>query len=101
MCDITETESLKNALEWIDQIEARSPMHDKVIVVLANKCDLLEEQDQLEFDLESHLLQNHPDVMYDEVSVLCNINLQEAMRNIARRLLQRKKSFMAQRLAMN
>ena len=88
-------------MEWIDQIESRASIYDRVIAVLANKCDLLEENDQLPFDLEAYLDDNHPDIMYEEVSVLCNINLQDAMRGITRRLLQRKKSFVSQRLAMN
>ena len=69
MCDISDSESLKNALEWIDQVYARSPIYDRVIAVFANKCDLLEEQDHLEFDLESALAEKCDDIMYEEVSV--------------------------------
>ena len=39
MCDINDTESLRNSLEWIEQIQARATIHDKVIAVFANKCD--------------------------------------------------------------
>ena len=69
MCDIADSDSLQNTLEWIDQIYARSSIYDRVIAVFANKCDLLEEHDHLEFDLESVLAEKYNDIMYEEVSV--------------------------------
>ena len=55
--------------------------------MFANKCEKLEEQDFLEFDLEKELAKRHPDIAYEEVSVEMNINFKEALHRIAIKLL--------------
>ena len=87
MCDINSPERLRNSLEWIKQIKTRSSINDCVISVFANKCDKLEEQDFLEFDLEKELAKRYPDIAYEEVSVECNINFKDALHRIAIMLL--------------
>ena len=74
MCDINDPESLRNCLDWIEQIKSRSSINDCVITVFANKCDMLGDQDFLEFDLEQELAKRHPEIAYEEVSVESNIN---------------------------
>ena len=41
MCDLTDEHSVKSVLSWIHEIEERSSTRDSVIMVLANKCDML------------------------------------------------------------
>ena len=69
MCDINDSESLKNSLEWIEEIQARATIHDKVIAVFANKCDQMEDAEYLQFDLEKELYNRYPDIAYEEISV--------------------------------
>ena len=57
MCDLSNVVSLQNVTKWLDQIYQRSNMKDCAILVLANKCDLLERINQsvvckLETDIE-------------------------------------------------
>ena len=40
MCDLSDEQSVKMVPSWIQMIEERSTVHERVIMVLANKCDL-------------------------------------------------------------
>ena len=45
MCDLSDEQDVKNVTSWIYEIIERSNMDDYVIMVLANKCDLLDNID--------------------------------------------------------
>ena len=76
MCDLTDEHSVKSVPTWIHEIEERSNTRDNVIMVLANKCDLLQNIDQaVVLELENELESNYPNVIYREISVLFNIDL--------------------------
>ena len=45
MCDLSDEDSVKNVPMWINEINERSTIRDHVIMVLANKCDLLDSID--------------------------------------------------------
>ena len=65
-------------------------------MVLANKCDLLDAIDQeLVLNLEEEIDKKYPNVIYREVSVLFNIDLQSCMRELAG-LMQRYRQSYAQ-----
>ena len=56
MCDLSDESSVKNVTMWINEINERSTTRDHVILVLANKCDLLDSIDQeIVFELEKEL----------------------------------------------
>ena len=53
-------------------------------MVLANKCDLLDNIDQaIVVELENELEKCHPNVIYREISVLFNIDVQRSMGELA------------------
>ena len=45
MCDLSDEQSVKTVPCWIQEIENRANTEDLVIIVLANKCDLLDNID--------------------------------------------------------
>ena len=53
-------------------------------MVLANKCDLLDSIDQaVVLSLEETLEQNYPHVIYREISVVFNIDVQKSISELA------------------
>ena len=84
MCDLSDEDSVRNVPLWINEIDERSNTRDHVIMVLANKCDLLDSIDQaIVFELEKELEDCHPNVIYRETSVLFNIDVQRSMGDLA------------------
>ena len=55
----------------------------------------MEDAEILKFDLESELYNRYTDIAYEEISVQLNINLEDALRRVATKLLERKMSFLA------
>ena len=55
----------------------------------------MEDAEYLQFDLESELSIRYPDIAYEEISVQLNINIQDALRRVATKLIERKVSFLA------
>lgn len=45
MCDLSDEHSVKSVTSWIHEIEERANTRDAVVIVLANKCDLLDNID--------------------------------------------------------
>ena len=94
MCDLSDEVSLKNVLMWITEINERSDIRDPVIMVLANKCDLLDSIDQaIVVELESDLKDYHPDVIYKEASVLLNLDVHSSMRDFSDKLAERRENY--------
>jgi len=63
-------------------------------MVLANKCDLLDNIDQsFVISMESELQQTYPSVVYKEISVLFNIEVLSSMQEFAALLLRNKESY--------
>lgn len=94
MCDLSEEASLKNVLMWITEVNERSNIRDPVIMVLANKCDLLDSIDQaIVVELENDLKDYHPNVIYKEASVLLNLDVHTSMRDFADRLAERREIY--------
>ena len=84
MCDLSDESSVMNVPSWIKEIEDRSQTLDHVIMVLANKCDLMDNIDQsIVLDLETDLEHNYPHVEYREISVLLNIYLERSLSDLA------------------
>ena len=59
-------------------IEERSTVHERVVMVLANKCDL-PGTELLMVELERDLERKFNKVIYNEISVLCNVELRSSM----------------------
>ncbi len=83
MCDLSDEHSVSTVPLWIGEIESRTNTQDPVIMVLANKCDLLDSIDPSVFNLETELIKSYPKVIYQEISVLINIDLQSSMTILA------------------
>ena len=67
--------------------------------MLANKCDLLDNIDQqIVVQLEDDLENQYPHVMYREISVLFNIDVQRSMNDLADALHRAKPLFAKARL---
>ena len=84
MCDLTDEFSIQSVPRWIEAIEDNATVLNAVIILLANKCDQLDNINQnLVLDLEKKLETKYPYVTYIEVSVLFNIELKESMETLA------------------
>ena len=46
MCDLSDTSSLQNVTDWVAEIYQKANYDDVSIMVLGNKCDMLERIDQ-------------------------------------------------------
>ena len=79
---------------WIKEIYERSNTRDYVIMIMANKCDLLDSIDQsIVVQLENELESQYPDVMYHETSVLLNLDINISLSLFADRLETNKQSY--------
>ena len=77
---------------WINEIDERSNTRDHVIMVMANKCDLLADMSTV-VELENELETLYPNVLYHETSVLFNLEVQISMANLADKLESHKYSY--------
>ena len=69
---------------WIYEINERANIYNPVIMVLANKCDSLDSINQESvLILEREIEEKYPNVMYREISVLFNIDVQSCMSELA------------------
>ena len=82
MCDLSDEQSVNMVPHWIQQIEERSTVHERIIMVLANKCDLAGTE-SLMVELERELEERFSRVIYREISVLCDVELKTSMCEIA------------------
>lgn len=63
-------------------------------MVLANKCDLLDNIDQsFVINMETELQNKYPRVIYKEISVLFSIEVHSSMTEFASLLFRNKESF--------
>ena len=94
MCDLSDEDSVKNVPLWITEISERSNTRDYVIMVMANKCDLIDSIDQsIVVELENELETMYPNVIYHETSVLLNLDVHISMANLADKLESNKYSY--------
>ena len=91
MCDLSDEDSVRSVPLWINEIMERSNTRDHIIMVMANKCDLLDSIDQsIVVSLENELESCYPDVVYHETSVLLNLDVHISLQHLAD-LLESKK----------
>ena len=94
MCDLSDEHDVQNVTGWIQEIIERHTVDNFVIMVLANKCDLLDNIDQsIVLNLEDELEESYPFVIYREISVLFNIDLQKSMAELADQMQRYRSSF--------
>lgn len=94
ICDLSDEASLKDVPFWITEINERSNILNPVIMVLANKCDLLDSIDQaIVVELENELKASYPNVLYKEASIMLNLDVHSSMRDFADKLAEQKSNF--------
>lgn len=99
MCDLSDEESIKSVPLWINEISERSNTRDHVIMVMANKCDLIDSIDQaIVVSLENELECSYPEVIYHETSVLLNLDVHISLQHFADLLKSNKQSYALQKL---
>ena len=99
MCDLSDDHSIKGVPAWLREIEQRATVDERVVMVLANKCDLLNEIDQdCVLELEQTLGKDFPWVVYREISVRFNLEVKESIQILTDLLVINKMSYAAQRL---
>lgn len=83
--DLTNEAQVSQAKEWVAAIEQRCHTKDRVIFVLGNKMDLYDDIDQAHVchQIENELIANHPEIIYREISVKFNVQLQQTMEEFA------------------
>ena len=87
MCDLSDITSVNNVMDWIEEIFQKANYDDLSIMVLGNKCDMIERIDmkavcKLETDIED----KYPWIIYREISVVANVELAESVHLFAEEL---------------
>jgi len=79
-CSLDNKGSFYNLKNWLKNIRENSADDSIQLIIIANKCDLIEEREVTNSDLEN--LATDLNVAYYETSAKDNINIDEAFNNI-------------------
>ena len=94
MCDLTNDKTVKAIPDWIKQIEERANIIDHAVLVLGNKCDRPHHINQnISSAVESALMYSHPDVLYREISVNLDIEIDRSLADLGGLLVRNKQSY--------
>ena len=97
MCDLTDEVSMRQLPDWLDEISERANIMDHTILILANKCDQVNQIDQqVAVEVEQKLQERFPEVTYKEISVQCAWELEDSVKELADMLMRNKQSYIAQ-----